>query len=135
MVSIKEVKILEFNDFKDKEGHLVPLEQNGEVPFSIKRVYYVFGVSTRNPRGEHSHFITDQLLICLKGKCEVRCNDGYNEKNFVLDSPSQGLYIPAMIWGEQVYNKDTILLVLASTHYDKADYIENWNDFVKEVDK
>ncbi len=135
MVTIKEVKILNFKDFRDKEGHLVPLEENREIPFSIKRIFYIFGVSTKKPRGEHSHYQTDQLLICLKGKCKVKCHDGFNEKYFVLDSPSQGLHIPAMIWGEQIYDEDTILLVLANTHYDKEDYIENWETFIEEVKK
>ena len=135
MVSVEEVKILNFSHFEDKKGHLVPLEENGDVPFSIKRVFYIYGVASKDPRGAHSHLVTEQLLICLSGKCEVKCSDGKNEKIFLLSSPTQGLHIPAMIWGEQIYDKDTVMLILASTHYDKSDYIEDWNVFVRDTQK
>ena len=134
MANIEDVRILNFSDFTSKEGHLVPLEQNREIPFSIKRIFYVFGVNSNKCRGEHSHVTTEQVLISLNGNCQVRCHDGSNEKTFQLSSPLEGLYIPAMIWGEQVYDNDTILLILASTHYEKEDYIEDWKEFVKGVE-
>ena len=135
MVSIEDVRLINFDDFSDRNGFLVPVEQNNEIPFSIKRLFWIFGVKNKNPRGQHAHYKTEQVLIPLKGACKAVCHDGFTRREFKLDSPLQGLYMPAMIWGYQIYDKDSIILVLASTLYERDDYIEDWESFENEVKK
>jgi len=96
-------------------------------------MFYVFGVKDQNDRGRHSHHTTKQVLICLQGSVKVNCDDGRNRKQWILDDPTQALYIPEMIWDEQIYNsEDSILLVLANTKYNIKDYIEDYENF-KEI--
>ena len=128
MISIKDVKIINYMGFVE-DGMLVPVE---DTPFEIARVFYVSSVESKKPRGKHAHRKTRQILICLNGSIECLCEDSQgNSASFTLDDPARGLYIPEMIWDEQVYNsKDSILLSLCSTKYDKNDYITNWKDFI-----
>ena len=95
-----------------------------------ERVFYVFDVHDQKDRGEHSHHKTEQVLICLSGKVKVLCDDGKNTKQWVLNKPTQALYIPNLIWDEQIYlTSDSVLLVLANTNYDSSDYIESYDEF------
>mgnify|MGYP003638775825 FL=1 len=83
-------------------------------------------------RGKHAHYKTEQVLICVHGKVEVLVNDGEKEKKYLLESPQQALYIPEMIWDEQVYlTEDTVLLVLSNLKYDPNDYIHDFKKFKK----
>tara|TARA_Y100000310_G_scaffold312375_1_gene359612 strand:- start:20 stop:439 length:420 start_codon:yes stop_codon:yes gene_type:complete len=132
MITLDDVKLLELGAFVDTDGSLVAIESNVNIPFEIERVFYVFGVDNQKDRGEHSHFVTEQILICLSGEVKVLCDDGKNKKEWLLDNPSEGLYIPSLIWDEQVYSTpDSILLCLASTHYYESDYITDYNEFKK----
>lgn len=116
----------------DEDGNITPIESNYDLPFHIKRVFYVYGVEDQQVRGKHAHFKTKQLLICLNGEIEVICKDGLNEKKFLLNSKHQGLYIPEMIWDEQIYKqKDSLLLALSNTKYDPSDYIHDYEEFKK----
>lgn len=111
-------------------GNLSPIQSEDDVPFKIERIFYVFGVNDQSPRGLHAHRKTEQLLICLNDEIEVVCRDGFNEKRFLLDSPQQGLYLPSMIWDEQVYkSSSSILLSICNTKYDRGDYIHNYEEF------
>ena len=122
--------MLELETFVDSEGSLVPIESNLTIPFEIKRVFYVFGVHDQIDRGEHAHYKTEQVLICLNGSVNVICDDGTNKKEWTLDDPTKALYIPNLIWDEQFYlTIDTILLVIASTKYDLLDYITDYEEF------
>jgi len=96
-------------------------------------MFYVFGVHNQNDRGKHSHHKTKQLLISIAGSITVRCDDGLGfASTHILDKPWKALYIPELIWDEQIYNsKDSILLVLSNTLYDSSDYIENFEKFVE----
>ena len=130
MITLDNVKLLELETFVDSEGSLVPIESGLSIPFKIKRVFYVFDVHDQKDRGEHSHHKTEQVLICLSGKVKVLCDDGKNTKQWVLDKPTQALYIPNLIWDEQIYlTSDSVLLVLANTNYDSSDYIESYDEF------
>jgi|TARA_Y100000310_G_C20454456_1_gene702376 dTDP-4-dehydrorhamnose 3,5-epimerase len=132
MITINDVKLLELKTFVDSEGSLVPLESGLSIPFEIKRVFYVFGVHDQKDRGEHSHYKTEQVLICLSGRVRVLCDDGKNRKEWTLDKPNQALYIPNLIWDEQTYlSPDSVLLVLANTKYDELDYIVDYDEFKK----
>ena len=137
MKTIEDIKFYDLKDFDEENGHLVPIEQNIDIPFEIKRVFYVYGVNDKNVRGQHSHFLTQQVLICLSGKVEVTCYDGKIKKTYILDKPNKALLIPEMIWDEQIYlSEDSILLSFCSTNYDRQDYIEyNKNDYITDLNK
>ena len=96
-------------------------------------MFYVFGVHNQNDRGKHSHFTTKQLLISINGAIDVKCDDGLGGvKTWQINQPWKALYIPEMIWDEQIYmSRDSVLLVLANTPYDELDYIQYYEQFVK----
>ena len=130
--NIYDVLFYNMRTIIEQDGNLVPIESNGDVPFPIRRVFYVYGVRDSDVRGQHSHFKTKQLLICIHGKIEVTCDDGTNRKKYLLESPQQGLLIPEMIWDEQKYlTEDSVLLVFANTKYDITDYINDYDEFKK----
>ena len=130
--NLNDVKFLNLKTIIASDGNLIPIESDMDIPFDIKRIFYVYGVNDQNDRGKHSHYKTKQLLICLNGKVEVLCDDGKNKKKYVLSKPNQAIYIPEMIWDEQKYlTEDSVLLVLSNTHYDENDYIENYDEFIK----
>jgi dTDP-4-dehydrorhamnose 3,5-epimerase-like enzyme len=133
--TVDDVRMINFSSYTESDigwGTLVPLEFNRDIPFDVKRIFSVYAVDSKQHRGLHAHYKTQQVLICVNGRCGVVCKDGTNSKSFLLDSPSVGLYIPEMIWDEQVYmSYDTVLLVLASTNYNRKDYIESWSEYLK----
>jgi acetyltransferase-like isoleucine patch superfamily enzyme len=116
---------------RDLRGSLVAREIGGDVPFVPERCFVVFDVPTKEVRGEHAHRRCQQFLIALRGSVHVLCDDGRERAEFELDSPEVGLHMPAMIWGTQYqYTGDAVLLVLASHHYDAADYIRDYETFL-----
>ena len=133
MTTIEDVKLISLRTFVEPDGNLVPIELNRlyrDIPFEVKRVFYVYGVHNQNDRGKHSHYKTKQVLICLSGEVRVMCDDGFSKATWILDKPNQALYIPEMIWDEQVYvTQNSVLLVLANTMYESEDYIENYDEF------
>jgi|TARA_Y100000310_G_scaffold61340_1_gene56609 dTDP-4-dehydrorhamnose 3,5-epimerase-like enzyme len=130
MITIDDVKLLKLNQYTDSEGSLVPVESNLDIPFKIERIFYVYGVHNQTDRGEHGHYKTEQILICLNGNVQVLCDDGKNKREWKLDNPTEALYIPNLIWDEQVYlTPDSILLVIANTKYDESDYITSYEQF------
>jgi dTDP-4-dehydrorhamnose 3,5-epimerase-like enzyme len=128
--NVDNVKFYNTKTIVDRNGNLCPLESLSNVPFDIKRVFYVYGVRDEKPRGNHAHYKTQQLLICLSGKVEVVCKDGDRQVRYLLESPQQAVYIPEMIWDEQIYRTDqSVLLVLSNTSYDPSDYIHDFDQF------
>lgn len=131
-VTVDAVQFYNMKTVVDENGNLTPIEANETLPFSIERVFYVYGVRSQELRGCHAHHNTQQLLVCLNGKIQVICKDGKDERQFLLESPQQGLYVPNMIWDEQLYrSEDAVLLSICSTKYDPADYIYSFNEFKK----
>tara|TARA_B100000963_G_C22631243_1_gene675040 strand:+ start:3667 stop:4092 length:426 start_codon:yes stop_codon:yes gene_type:complete len=129
-ITINDVKFFNTRTMVEPDGNLVPIESNYDVPFHIKRIFYVYGVKNQDDRGKHAHYKTKQVLICLNGKVEVLVNDGVKEKKYLLESPQQALYIPEMIWDEQIYHsEDTVLLVLSNMKYEPSDYINDFDTF------
>ena len=130
MTTIDDVKRFNLKFFDESDGRLAPVEFDKDVPFEVKRMFYVFGVHNQNDRGKHSHHKTKQLLISVNGSVTVVCDDGFERKKWALDEPYKALYIPEMIWDEQVYvTHDSVLLVIADTTYDFKDYIEDYEEF------
>ena len=115
----------------DIRGMLSFAEFERQVPFPIKRYFVVFGVSSAYVRGEHAHKTLHQFLVCVHGRCNVVVDDGKNLREFILDSPSVGVYVPPMVWAVQYqYSPDAVLLVLASDYYDPQDYVRDYATFL-----
>ena len=132
MKTIDDVKIFNLRSFKEGDGVLVPIESGYDIPFDIKRVFYVFNVNNQNDRGKHSHYKTKQILICLNGEIDVIVDDGFKRKTITINDKFTGIFIPEMIWDEQIYKtEDSLLMVLCDTHYDIDDYIEDYDTFKK----
>lgn len=115
----------------DLRGSLTVGEFERQIPFTPKRYFIVFGVPSREVRGEHAHRECHQFLICVRGSCSVVADDGRQRVEVDLDAPQRGLYLPPMTWGIQYkYSADAMLLVFASQHYDAADYIREYDEFL-----
>ncbi|MCP1601242.1 dTDP-4-dehydrorhamnose 3,5-epimerase-like enzyme [Aeromonas caviae] len=126
------IKLIDFPVLGDERGSLLALEGNKNIPFDIKRVYYIYGTQNGVARGFHAHKELKQVAICLNGSCRFVMDNGIEKSDVVLNSPSQGLLIDTMQWHEMYdFSSDCILLVLASNVYDEADYIRNYDDFLQ----
>ncbi|WP_395490619.1 sugar 3,4-ketoisomerase [Cedecea davisae] len=118
----------------DERGSLVALEETKNVPFEIKRVYYMFNTQDGIRRGFHAHKNLIQLAIPVRGSCKFLMDNGYEKLDVILDNPASGLLIEPMMWHEMYdYSEDCVLLVLANDHYDESDYIRNYDEFIKQV--
>lgn len=127
-------KILEFAEFGDERGSLVVAEGAADVPFEIKRVFYMYASDDSVIRGQHANRESEFVLINVSGSSKVRIDDGHEEVVVELNRPRMGLYLSSMIWKDMYdFSPDSVLLVLASTHYDGAEYIRDYDEFIKEV--
>ena len=136
MHNINQVKMLEFAQHGDNRGRLVIAEGGGQdVPFDIKRVFYIYGTQGDVVRGQHANRKTQFVLINVAGKSKVRVKDGEgNEAIFCLNRPHTGLYLPTMVWKDMYdFSEDSVLLCLASEHYDAQEYIRDYDAFAKEI--
>lgn len=148
MHTMNDVKLYDFSEFGDDRGHLIVVEgggndgnestiRQGDIPFEIKRVFYIYGSDKDVIRGKHANRKSEFVLINVSGKSKVRVLDGEgNESIYVLDRPHTGIYLPTMVWKEMYeFSQDSVLLVLASTHYDPDEYIRDYDLFVREINK
>ena len=125
-VTIKDVKLLDLNTFLDKRGRLTVVN-NDIIPVDIMRTYFVSNVPVGEKRGNHAHKTTQQVLICIGGKCSIVIKDGKEKKEFKLNKCYEALYVPAMLWDEITYKEEnTVLLVFADKEYSRRDYIEDF---------
>lgn len=131
----EQIKILEFPDLGDERGNLVVAEGGGvDVPFEIKRVFYIYGSDSEVVRGKHANRRTQFVLINVSGKSKVKVDNGYEQEIIELDQPRVGLYLPTMVWKDMYdFSDDSVLLVLASEHYDVEEYIRDYDDFIREI--
>lgn len=128
--------IVHFDDLGDERGKLVVIEGGQAIPFEIKRVFYIYDSDDTVIRGQHANRESEFVLINVAGKSKVRITDGDEEIIVELDRPMTGVYIPKMIWKDMYdFSEDSILLVLASTHYDGTEYIRDYEEYLKEVKK
>ncbi len=128
------VRILNFNKIGNRDGFLIPLEGCDNIPFNIKRVYYIFDTKKNVERGFHAHKDLKQLCIAVKGSCTFIIDDGLKKEEIILDNPSQGLYIESLIWREMKdFSSDCVLVVLASEHYNESDYIRDYQEFLDAI--
>jgi acetyltransferase-like isoleucine patch superfamily enzyme len=126
------VRISRLTHAVDLRGSLVAAELATDVPFEVQRFFVVYDVPSLEARGAHGHRTCEQFLVCLSGSVRAIVDDGSNREEFLLDSPDIGLYMPAMTWSTQYrYSADAVLLVLASLPYDEADYIRDYDEFLR----
>lgn len=126
-------QMLEFPQVGDERGHLVIVEGMEDIPFDIARIFYIYGSESNVVRGQHANRKSQFALINVAGSCKVRVKDGKgNEAVFVLNRPHTGIYLPPMLWKDMYdFSADSVLLCLSSEHYDPAEYIRNYDDYVK----
>ena len=130
------IKPLHLNIKGNETGSLIALEENKDIPFNIKRVYYIFGTSDGTSRGYHAHKKLSQAAVCIKGSCQFVLDDGINKEKVLLNTPHTGLFIDPLIWHEMHdFSPDCILLVFADDYYDESDYIRDYDQFKKYTTK
>ena len=128
-------QIINFNEYGDERGNLVVAEGDGiDVPFSIKRVFYMYGSDPEIVRGQHANRKTEFVLINVSGPSRVKVDNGFETEVIELNKPRMGLYLKTMLWKDMYdFSPDSVLLVLASEHYDGEEYIRDYEEFLKEV--
>lgn len=133
----KTVQMLEFQEKGDERGYLVVVEGMQDIPFDIKRIFYIYGTQKDVVRGQHANLRSEFVLINVAGKSKVKVKDGKgNESIFSLNRPHTGIYLPNLVWKDMYdFSEDSVLLVLASEHYDAKEYIRDYNEFVEIVQK
>ena len=130
------IKLLGFEVRGDSRGSLISLEQNKNIPFDIKRVYYIFDTKDNVRREFHAYRGLEQVRICVSGSCKVLVYDGSLKENILLDSPNTGLLISGLVWREMFdFSDNCVLIVLASKLCDESDYIRDYDEFVEAVKK
>jgi dTDP-4-dehydrorhamnose 3,5-epimerase-like enzyme len=128
------IKLIDFKLLGDERGHLTVLEAQKNIPFEIRRVYYLTGTKPGVSRGFHAHKTLEQIAVCVSGKCRMLLDDGKQKEETWLDSPTKAMRIEKMVWHEMHdFSDDCVLLVLASEHYDEADYIRSYADFIEQL--
>lgn len=130
---MKIVKYM-FEPHGDDRGQLVAVQELKDIPFQIKRVYYIYDTVAGVVRGRHAHMKLQQILVCVHGSCKVMLDDGYERQEVCLIKPNEGLYITNSVWREMYdFSSDAVLMVLASEYYDEADYIRDYDEFLRYV--
>lgn len=125
-----------FQQHGDERGMLVALEEYSDIPFEIKRVYYMYDTKPDVHRGFHAHKNLQQILVCIHGSCKILLDNGKEKKVVSLEKPYEGLYVSNDMWREMYdFSEDAVLLVLASEPYREEDYIRDYDEFLKQVDK
>lgn len=124
------INLIELPVLGDERGSLVSLESHKTVPFDVKRVYYIFGTQHGVSRGYHAHRALQQVAVCVTGKCRMVLDNGQRREEVWLDTPTKGLLIGDLVWREMHdFSPDCVLMVLASEHYNEADYIRSYDVF------
>ena len=131
---LDQVYTLEFKQNGDERGHLVVVEEKKDVPFSIARIFYIYGSDRDVVRGRHANRRTEFVLINVSGTSKVKVMDGKDEKVIVLDKPHMGVYLPKMVWKEMYdFSQDSVLLCIASEPYDPGEYIRDYDAYLDEM--
>lgn len=127
-------ELIEFDVIGDDRGNLVSLESFKNIPFDIKRVYYIFETKHEVERGFHAHINLEQVAICLSGSVDFILDNGQSRKTVLLDSRSKGILIKGLIWREMKnFSKDAVVVVIANNYYDESDYIRDYHKFLASV--
>ncbi len=131
--SVYDCSVIELPRINNRSGNITPITNNVHIPFSIKRVFYIYDIPGGESRGAHSHKECHQFLIAASGSFEIELNDGINKRTVALNRPYFGLHIPPGIWAsEKGFSSGSVCLVYASHKYENEDYIRDYNSFLQE---
>ena len=131
-MTIEDVKLIELPRFMDPRGNLSFVEQNNHIPFEIKRTYWIYDVPGGERRGGHAYRETDEFIIAISGSFDVMVDDGKEKKTFTLNRSYYGLYVPKGLWRKmENFSTNSLALEFANTVYDRSDYIEIYEVFLK----
>ena len=131
-ISVYECGIIQLPQINNRAGNITPINNGLEVPFEIKRVFYIYDIPGGEDRGAHAHRECHQFLVAASGSFEVELNDGKVRRTVMLNRPNFGLHIPPGIWAaEKSFSSGAVCLVLASHKYDESDYIRKYSDFLE----
>lgn len=126
-----KITYVPFHNRENDTGKLVFLEENKDIPFAIRRIYYIYGVAPGARRGYHAHKRLQQVMICIHGSCKILLDDGKEQEIVELNSQDKGMLIQNTVWREMYdFSPDAVLLVLASDYYDESDYIRSYDEFL-----
>lgn len=129
-----DITLYHFKEHSDPRGKLVAVEPGKDIPFPIRRVYYMYGVDAQARRGLHAHKQLEQVLICMNGSCKILLDNGRERRTVTLDRPDVGLYVGHAMWREMFdFTPGAVLAVLASLPYDEADYIRDYDTFLEYI--
>lgn len=127
-------KILQFADLGDERGNLIVIEGGQQIPFEIKRVFYMYNSDHDVIRGQHANINSEFVLINVAGQSKVKVDNGRESRIVELDRPHMGIYLEKMLWKDMYdFSEDSVLLVLANTHYDGSEYIRDYNNYLEMV--
>lgn len=130
-MSIADCKIIELPKISDPRGNLSFIEGGQHIPFEIKRVYYLYDVPGGSDRGSHAHKQLQQFIVAMSGSFDVVLDDGKEKRRFHLNRSHYGLYVSPMMWRDlDNFSSGSVCMVLASRHYDEADYIRDYDEFM-----
>jgi len=133
-VNVFDCSVIELPRYKNRAGNISIAENNINLPFEVKRVFYIYDIPGGEDRGAHAHKECHQFLIAASGSFEIEMDDGINKRTVVLNRPYYGLHIPPGIWAaEKGFSSGSVCLVLASHSYAETDYIREYQDFFSHV--
>lgn len=129
-----DIQLIDLQSHGDERGSLIALEQDRNIPFEIKRVYYLFDTKQGVRRGFHAHKKLKQVAIAVRGSCTFLLDDGKSKREIVLNNPAKGLLIESFVWREMFdFSEDCVLMVLADSLYDESDYVRDYCEFKEKV--
>lgn len=130
-MTVFDCQLIYLPKIKNRAGNITPVHNNIEVPFAIKRVFYLYDVPGGESRGAHAHRQCHQFLIAASGSFEVLLDDGKIKRQVQLNRPDIGLHIPPGIWASEInFSSGAICLVLASQGYEAGDYIRDYETYL-----
>ena len=131
-ISLSDCSLIELPKIENRYGNLTSIQNSIEIPFDIKRIFYLYDIPGGKNRGAHAHIECHQFLIAGSGSFDVLLDDGKSKKIVTLNQPYVGLHIPPGIWASEInFSSGSICLVLASHKYDEKDYIREYGEFLK----
>ena len=132
MATVNDIRLIELPCFNDPRGNLSFAEQNNHIPFAIQRTYWIYDVPGGENRGGHAYKLTSEFIIAISGGFDVTVDDGKRSKTFTLNRSYYGLYIPKGLWRQmENFSTNSLALEFADTKYDRSDYIEDYDEYVK----
>ena len=132
--SVFQCNLLHLNQLGDRNGHITSVNNNMEIPFSIKRIFYLYDIPGGESRGAHAHKECHQFLVATSGSFEVLLDDGLTKRQVLVNRPDLGLHIPPGIWASEInFSSGAICLVLASHEYDESDYLRDYDEYLNFV--